>query len=104
MKKGLFALCISIIISSCAVSTVSVSGSVFDENGSPLKYCTVYTSRHNGVLVDSTGRYTIPVPSRGKTKIHFASIGYKNIFLEYSPDKNSDSYDVKMEIDSTVVF
>ena len=104
MKKGLFVLCFSIFISSCAVSTVSVSGNVYDESGRPLKYCSVYTSRYNGVIVDSLGHYTIPVPSRGKTLIHFASIGYKSVDLEYSPNSNHDGNNVKMEIDSTVVF
>ena len=104
MKKGLFVLCLSIVSLSCAVSTVSVSGDVYDNNGSPLKYCTVYTSRNNGVIVDSLGRYTIPVPNKGKTKIHFASIGYKSAVLEYSPNNKNESYNVMMEIDSTAVF
>ena len=75
MKKEVFLLCVCLLISSCAVPTVVVRGTVYDENDEPLPSYTVYTSRRNKVVNDSSGNYSIAVPNKGRTFIHFFSIG-----------------------------
>ena len=71
MKKEVFLLCVCLLISSCAVPTVVVRGTVYDDNDEPLPSCTVYTSRRNKVVNDSFGNYSIAVPNKGRTFIHF---------------------------------
>lgn len=99
MKKEVFLLCVCLLISSCAVPTVVVRGTVYDENDEPLPSCTVYTSRRNKVVNDSSGNYSIAVPNKGRTFIHFFSIGYKDTVLLFLPNRGNDRLDVKLQPD-----
>ena len=100
---------ISLIILSSAFSLlaqkVEVRGTVFDENGEPMRFgSSVYTSKSNGTLTDSMGRYSLLVPSNKETTIYFSSLGYKDEFIVVDPDIGQTVYSVKMEIDTTAVF
>ena len=103
MKKLGYLFCFCLLVSSCAVQTVVVKGTVYDENDAPLPFCTVYTSRRNGVVVDLSGEYSIAVPNKGKTMIHFASLGYKDLDITYAPGDSDDVLDVKMQLDSVLL-
>ena len=95
---------LALFISSCAVPTVLIQGTVYDAGG-PLPYTSVYT-RHprNGVVTDTAGRFSLSAPQRERTKVRFANIGYKDTVVVYSPDCDKDHFDVRMGIDSTVLF
>lgn len=100
----LLTLCLALFISSCAVPTVLIQGTVYDADG-PLPYTSVYTRYpRNGVITDTAGRYSLTVPQKEGTKVYFANIGYKETVVEYSPDCDKGHLDVRMEIDSTVLF
>ena len=95
---------LGLFVSSCAVPTVLIQGTVYDADG-PLPYTSVYTRYpRNGVLTDTAGRYSLSVPQKEGAKVFFANIGYKEAVVEYSPDCDKDHFDVRMEIDSTVLF
>ena len=96
--------CLALSISSCAVPTVLIQGTVYDADG-PLPYTSVYT-RHprNGTVTDTAGRYSLTVPQKEGAKVYFANIGYKEAVVDYSPDCDKDHFDVRIEIDSTVLF
>lgn len=100
----ILASCLIWLISSCAVPTVLIQGTVYDADG-PLPYTSVYT-RHprNGVVSDTAGRFSLSVPQKERTKVRFANIGYKDTVVVYSPDCDKDHFDVRMEIDSTILF
>lgn len=96
--------CLALFISSCAVPTVLIQGTVYDADG-PLPFTSVYTRYpRNGVITDTAGRYSLSVPRKGRAKVYFANIGYKATVVEYSPDCDKDHFDVRMEKDSTVLF
>jgi hypothetical protein len=103
MRKLYLLPCLFLALSTCAVPTVSVTGTVFDENDSPMRQCSVFTSKNNGVLTDSLGRYSIPVPVNKIVRINFVSKGYKNASIRYSQDEDNEHYDVRMEVDSTLL-
>lgn len=96
-------LCLCLFVSSCAVPTIVVRGTVYDENDCPLVGSIVFTSKDNGVLSDISGHYSITIPRKGKTTIHFEAIGYNDLDLEYSPRNSDGLLDVKMQVDSTLV-
>ena len=85
--------------------TVDICGVVYDkEDHLPIKYCWVITSQQKVVFTDSLGRYTVPVPIKGKTELVFKLIGYSDSVIEILPGvKDGDKYDVWMEPD-TLVF
>ena len=96
--------CLALFISSCAVPTVLIKGTVYDADG-PLPYTCVYTRYpRNGVITDTAGRYSLSVPQKERAKVYFANIGYKEAVVEYSQDCDKDHFDVRMEKDSTVLF
>ena len=101
-----FIITILLVLNSCLLfaQTLDVSGVVYDrEDHSPIKYCWVYTSQQKIVFTDSLGRYTVPVPIKGKTELVFKLIGYNDSVIEILPGaKNGDNYDVWMEPDSLV--
>ena len=99
----LFLLCLFLLVSSCAVPTVIVRGTVYDENDCPLPQSIVYTSLPNGVVVDSSGHYSLTIPKKGETMIHFSALGYEDLEIKYSP-RNSDGFlNVKMQLDSALL-
>lgn len=102
MKKAVFMLCVCLLISSCAVPTVVIKGTVYDENDCPLSGSIVFTSKDNGVIADSSGHYSIIIPRKGKTTIHFKALGYYDLDLEYSPSNLDGLSEVKMQPDSTL--
>lgn len=104
MRRFYLLPCLFLVLSTCAVPTVSVTGTVFDENDSPMRQCSVFTSKKNEVLTDSLGHYSIPVPVNRIVRINFASLGYKNASIRYSQDEDNEHYDVRMEIDSTLLL
>ena len=100
----LLTFCLIWLISSCAVPTVLIRGTVYDADG-PLPYTTVYTRYpRKGAVSDTAGRYSLSVPQKEGAKVYFANIGYKDAVAEYSPDCDKDHFDVRMEVDSTVLF
>ena len=93
-----------LFVSSCAVPTVLIQGTVYDADGT-LPYTSVYTRYpRNGVVTDTAGRYSLFVPQKEGVKVFFANIGYKEAVVEYSPNCDKDHFDVRMEIDSTILF
>ena len=99
MKKVFCILCLSLLISSCAVPTVIVRGTVYDENNEPLPYCSVYTSQRNKVTNDLSGNYSIAVPNKGKTFIHYFSVGYKDTVLLFLPNRGNERLDIQLQPD-----
>ena len=101
-----FIISILLVLNSCLLfaQTVDVCGVVYDkENLSPIKYCWVCSSQQKIVFTDSVGRYTVPVPIKGKTELVFKLIGYYDSVTEILPGaKDGDNYDVWMERDSLV--
>ena len=101
-----FIISILLVFNSCLLfaQTVDVCGVVYDkENLSPIKYCWVCSSQQKIVFTDSVGRYTVPVPIKGKTELVFKLIGYYDSVTEILPGaKDGDNYDVWMERDSLV--
>ena len=99
-----FIISILLVLNSCLLfaQTVDVCGVVYDkENLSPIKYCWVCSSQQKIVFTDSVGRYTVPVPIKGKTELVFKLIGYYDSVTEILPGaKDGDNYDVWMERDS----
>ena len=94
---------LALFLSSCSVPTVLIQGTVYDTDG-PLPYTSVYT-RHprNGVVSDTAGRYSLSVPQKERTKVRFANIGYKDTVVVYSPDCDKDHFDVRMEMDCSLI-
>ena len=99
-------LSLLLVLNSCLLfaQTVDISGVVYDrEDHSPIKHCWVYTSQQKIVFTDSLGRYTVPIPIKGKTELVFKLIGYNDSVIEILPGaKDGDNYDVLMEPDSLV--
>ena len=104
MKKLGLVLSLLLMVASCSVPKVLITGSVFDEDHVPMKYCAVYRIPKEGVITDSLGHYSIKVPVKRKVVIHYSSIGYKDLEIELDPESADFRIDVQMEIDSTVVF
>ena len=96
MKKVFCILYLSLLTMSCAAPTFIVKGTVYDENNDPLPNSIVFTSQHNGVVTDSSGHYSITILKRGKTKIHFKALGYKDLEVKSSPVYSGGFLDVKM--------
>ena len=78
MKRVVLSLIIVFCSFSLFAQTVEISGTVFDENGEPMRVrCYVYTSKSNSTFTDSLGRYSLSVPSNKETTLYFSLIGYK---------------------------
>jgi len=104
MRKLVLSFLLVLNSSLLFAQTVDISGVVYDkEDLSPIKYCWVCTSQQKVVFTDSLGRYTVPVPIKGKTRMVFKLIGYNDSVIEILPkEKDNDDYDVWMEPDSSV--
>ena len=104
MKRVVLSLIIVFCSFSLFAQTVEISGTVFDENGEPMRVrCYVYTSKSNSTFTDSLGRYSLSVPSNKETTLYFSLIGYKDEFIVVNPDAGQTDYPIKMEIDTTAV-
>ena len=87
MKRIILSLIILSSAFSLLAQKVEVRGTVFDENGEPMRFgSSVYTSKSNGTLTDSMGRYSLLVPSNKETTIYFSSLGYNDEFIVVDPD------------------
>ena len=104
MKRVGPVLCLLLMVAACSAPKVLITGTVYDEDNIPMKYCAVYRVPKEGVMTDSLGHYSIKVPVKRKAIIHFSSIGYKDLEIELTPVSADCRVDVQMEIDSTAVF
>ena len=74
MKRVVLSLIIVFCSFSLFAQTVEISGTVFDENGEPMRVCCyVYTSNSNSTITDSLGRYSLSIPSNKETTLYFRS-------------------------------
>lgn len=84
MKKAVFALLLA-IVGAGFVKADNLTGTVVDENGSPVEFATVVAladSLQRGVAVtDSTGRYRMELPAR-RYRVVFSMVGYTKVEKE----------------------
>ena len=104
MRRSILSVILFLNANLLFAQTAEIHGVVYDkENLSPIRNCWVFTSQQKIVFTDSLGRYTVPVPMKGKTELVFKLIGYNDSVIEIHPGvKDSDHYDVWMEPDSLV--
>lgn len=67
---------------------IRITGTVYDEDGNPFPYLTVFDPEHPAlaVVTDEGGKYAIEVPISSK-KLNFSFIGYKTVIVDIG--KNS---------------
>ncbi|MEQ8581173.1 MAG: von Willebrand factor type A domain-containing protein [Marinoscillum sp.] len=76
MKKLLLLLAI-VIVSSLDAMTLPITGSVYDETGTPLPGVTIVEKgTTNGALTDKNGKYSITVKDAGSTLV-FSFVGFQ---------------------------
>ena len=68
---------LSEVSESMQAGTQTVSGTVQDQDGTPLIGVTVTSSQSNGVVTDVNGKFTIKVPSGAE--LTFSYLGYKTV-------------------------
>ena len=79
-------------VTASLLATITVSGTVKDENGKPLAGVSVsVTGKRQGVTTDSDGHYSISVKEDGE--LSFSYVGFKTISM---PVKNTALIDITM--------
>ena len=86
---------LSEVSESMQAGTQTVSGTVQDQDGTPLIGVTVTSSPSNGVVTDVNGKFTIKVPSGAE--LTFSYLGYKTVKVKVGA---RTTINVKMESDS----
>lgn len=86
---------LSEVSESMQAGTQTVSGTVQDQDGTPLIGVTVTSSPSNGVVTDVNGKFTIKVPSGAELTFNY--LGYKTVKVKVG---TRTTINVKMESDS----
>ena len=74
--KNIIAVFAAIFLLSITAKAQTLSGFVYDINGTPLPSSTVIVDGSSGVFCDYNGHYAISALSLGKHSIEFSFIGY----------------------------
>ena len=83
---------LSEVSESMQAGTQTVSGTVQDQDGTPLIGVTVTSSPSNGVVTDVNGKFTIKVPSGAELTFNY--LGYKTVKVKVG---TRTTINVKME-------
>lgn len=86
---------LSEVSESMQAGTQTVSGTVQDQDGTPLIGVTVTSSPSNGVVTDVNGKFTIKVPSGAELTFNY--LGYKTVKVKVG---TRTTINVKMESDA----
>lgn len=86
---------LSEVSESMQAGTQTVTGTVQDQDGTPLIGVTVTSSPSNGVVTDVNGKFTIKVPSGAELTFNY--LGYKTVKVKVG---SRTTINVKMENDS----
>lgn len=54
-----------------------IKGKIINESGEPVNQATITVNSDKGMIVDSTGRFEIEIPSNEKVTIEFRHVGYQ---------------------------
>ena len=87
-KTKFFLITLLIAFGNTLFAQLSVSGTVFDQDGQPIPGVTILddNNKTNGTVTDFDGNYTISVPSDGTIKVSF--IGYQSQSIAVSGKTN----------------
>ena len=87
-KTKFFLITLLIAFGNTLFAQLSVSGTVFDQDGQPIPGVTILddNNKTNGTVTDFDGNYTISVPSDGTIKVSF--IGYQSQSIAVSGQTN----------------
>ena len=101
--KNILAVFASVFLLSITAQTQTLSGFVYDINGTPLPSSTVIVDGSSGVFCDYNGHYEISALSLGKHSIEFSFIGYLKKTFEIEITKGENNLNARLKEDAVMI-
>ena len=101
--KNLIAVFAVIFLLSITTKAQTLSGFVYDINGTPLPSSTVIVDGSIGVFCDYNGHYEINALSIGKHSIEFSFIGYLKQTFEIDITKGENNLNARLNEDAVLI-